>query len=210
MPVKIRLARHGRKRKPYYYIVAADSRAPRDGRYIERIGSYNPNTDPASIDLNFDKALSWLKNGAVPTDTCRAILSYKGVMYKNHLLKGVAKGALTEEQAEEKFQTWESQKEAEIQAKKDQIIGDAKKEVDERLEIETEINKERAGKLAKKLAEANKEEEEEVEEKVEPAEELKAEEKTEVKEEVKEEKKEEAPIKDKKEEAPVEEKKDEK
>ncbi len=91
MPVKIRLSRHGRKKNPYYHIVVADSRAPRDGRYIERIGSYNPLTNPATIELNFDRALDWLQKGAQPTDTCRAILSYKGVLYKNHLLIGVKK-----------------------------------------------------------------------------------------------------------------------
>ncbi len=100
MPVKIRLARHGRKGYAYYHIVVADSRAPRDGRFIERIGSYNPNTNPATIDLNFDKALDWLFKGAQPTDTCRAILSYKGVMMKKHLLEGVKKGAFDDAEAE--------------------------------------------------------------------------------------------------------------
>ena len=95
MPVRIRLARHGRKSRPYYYIVVADSRSPRDGKFIERIGSYNPVTNPATIDLDFDKALDWLQKGAQPSDTTKAILKLKGVMYKNHLIKGVAKGALT-------------------------------------------------------------------------------------------------------------------
>ncbi len=152
MPVKIRLARHGRKRRPFYYIVAADSRAPRDGRYIERIGSYNPNTDPASIDLNFEKALNWLQNGAVPTDTCRAILSYEGVMYKNHLVKGVAKGALTEAEVETKFNAWKSAKEQKIQAKKDKLKAGEKVAIDKQLEIEAEVNKARAEALAKKVA----------------------------------------------------------
>jgi len=152
MPVKIRLARHGRKRKPYYYIVAADSRAPRDGRYIERIGSYNPNTDPATIDLNFEKALDWLQKGAQPTDTCRAILSYKGVMYKSHLLKGVVKGALTEEQVEEKFQVWVADKEQKIQAKREKLAGDADKEKTKAFEAEVEVNKARAERLAKERA----------------------------------------------------------
>ncbi len=150
MPVKIRLARHGRKRRAFYYIVAADSRAPRDGRYIERIGSYNPNTDPASIDLNFDKALGWLQNGAVPTDTCRAILSYKGVLYKNHLLKGVTKGALTEEEAESKFSSWLKDKEQKIQAKADKLKAETKAEKETRLKIEAEINKARAEEIAAK------------------------------------------------------------
>ena len=104
MPVKIRLARHGRKRHAFYHIVVADSRAPRDGRLIERIGSYNPNTNPATIELDFDKALNWLKNGAQPTDTCRAILSYKGVLMKKHLLEGVKKGAFDEAEAEKFYQ----------------------------------------------------------------------------------------------------------
>ncbi|MCF6184134.1 MAG: 30S ribosomal protein S16, partial [Bacteroidales bacterium] len=150
MPVKIRLARHGRKRRAFYYIVAADSRAPRDGRYIERIGSYNPNTDPASIALNFDKALGWLQNGAVPTDTCRAILSYKGVLYKNHLLKGVTKGALTEEEAESKFSSWLKDKEQKIQAKADKLKAETKTERETRLKIEEEINKARAEEIAAK------------------------------------------------------------
>jgi small subunit ribosomal protein S16 len=103
MPVKIRLSRHGKKRKPYYHIVIADSRAPRDGKLIERVGSYNPNTNPATIELDFDRALDWLLKGAQPTDTCRAILSYTGVLMKKHLLNGVKKGALTEEEAEVRF-----------------------------------------------------------------------------------------------------------
>ncbi len=103
MPVKIRLQRHGKKGKPYYWIVAADARAKRDGKYLEKIGAYNPNTNPATIDLDVDGAVKWLQNGAQPTDTARAILSYKGALLKNHLAGGVRKGALTEEQAEEKF-----------------------------------------------------------------------------------------------------------
>ena len=106
MPAKIRLQRNGRKRYAYYHIVIADSRAPRDGSNVERIGSYNPNTNPATIDLNFDKALDWLSKGAQPTDTVRAILSYKGVMFKKHLLGGVAKGAFTAEEAETRFEAW--------------------------------------------------------------------------------------------------------
>lgn len=164
MPVKIRLARHGRKRKAFYYIVAADSRAPRDGRYIERIGSYNPNTDPATIDLNFDKALGWLQNGAVPTETCRAILSYKGVLYKNHLLKGIKKGALTEEEAENKFNTWMNDKEQKIQAKVDKLKNKSKADKESRLKIEEEINKTRAEELAAKQKPAVEEEAEQTDE----------------------------------------------
>ena len=167
MPVKIRLSRHGRKRNAFYHIVVADGRAPRDGKFIERIGSYNPNTNPATIDLNFDSALSWLRKGAQPTDTARAILSYEGVLYMNHLLKGVAKGALTEEQAKEKFDAWKKEKVAKIQAKRDKLAGDkdaAKKAV---LDAEAKINEERAAAIAKKKSDlaaeveaANKKEEE--------------------------------------------------
>jgi len=206
MPVKIRLARHGRKRRAFYYIVAADSRAPRDGRYIERIGSYNPNTDPASIDLNFEKALIWLQNGAVPTDTCKTILSDKGVLYKNHLMKGVTKGALTEEEAENKFNAWLKDKEQKIQAKADKLKADIIADKEKRLKIEEEVNQARAEELsAKKAAESEEEakaadtedtavDAEEVKEEVkEEVEEVKAEEvkEEEVKEDVKEEPKEE-------------------
>jgi small subunit ribosomal protein S16 len=122
MATKIRLQRHGKKGKPFYYIVVADARAPRDGRFIERIGSYNPNTNPATIDINFDKTLDWVNNGAQPTDTCRAILSYKGVLYKKHLQGGFKKGALTEEQVETKFQEWLDHKEGKITGKKDSLV----------------------------------------------------------------------------------------
>lgn len=152
MPVKIRLARHGRKRYAYYHIVVADSRAPRDGRYIERIGSYNPNTNPATIDLNNDKALQWLANGAQPTDTARAILSYKGVMMKKHLLEGVKKGAFDEAEAEVRFQKWLVEKEAKIQAKKDELANIKAMSSKERLEHEAKVNTERAEKLAKRDA----------------------------------------------------------
>jgi small subunit ribosomal protein S16 len=122
MATKIRLQRHGKKGKPFYYIVVADARAPRDGRFIERLGSYNPNTDPATIDINFDKTLDWVNSGAQPTDTCRAILSYKGVMYKKHLQGGVKKGAITEEQVDTKFQEWIDQKEGKITGKKTGLV----------------------------------------------------------------------------------------
>ncbi len=121
MPVKIRLQRHGKKGKPFYWIVAADARAKRDGRYLEKLGTYNPNTNPATIDLNVDGSVQWLQNGAQPTDTARAILSYKGVMYKNHLLGGVHKGALTQEQADEKFNAWLAEKEGKVQGKVDSL-----------------------------------------------------------------------------------------
>ena len=117
MPVKLRLQRHGKKGKPFYWIVAADSRSKRDGRFLEKLGTYNPNTNPAQIDLNVDGAVQWLEKGAQPTDTTRAILSHEGVLLKKHLAGGVKKGALTEEQAEEKFQAWVTEKQAKIDAK---------------------------------------------------------------------------------------------
>lgn len=119
MPVKIRLQRHGKKGKPFYWIVAADARSKRDGKYLEKLGTYNPNTNPASIDLNVDGAVTWLQNGAQPTDTAKAILSYKGVLLKNHLAGGVRKGALTEEQAEAKFNAWLDEKAGKVGAKTD-------------------------------------------------------------------------------------------
>jgi len=121
MATKIRLQRFGKKGKPFYHVVVADARAPRDGKFIERLGSYNPNTNPATIEINFDKALDWVNKGAQPTDTCRAILSYKGVMYKKHLEGGVKKGALTAEQADAKFAEWLQGKEGKIEGKKDSL-----------------------------------------------------------------------------------------
>jgi small subunit ribosomal protein S16 len=133
--------------------VVADSRAPRDGKYIERIGSYNPNTNPATIELDFDKALTWLGKGAQPTDTIRAILSYQGVLMKKHLLEGVKKGAFDEAEAERRFQKWMEEKEAKIQAKKDQLSSESEKDRKARLEQEAKVNAERAEKLAKRNAE---------------------------------------------------------
>ena len=118
MPVKIRLQRHGKKGKPFFWIVAADSRAKRDGRFLEKLGIYNPTTNPATIDINVDKSVKWLQNGAQPTETAKAILSYKGVLLKNHLAGGVRKGALTQEQADEKFNAWVEEKEGRVVAKK--------------------------------------------------------------------------------------------
>ena len=157
MPVKIRLARHGRKKYAYYHIVVADSRAPRDGRFIERIGSYNPNTNPATITLNFEKALGWLQNGAQPTDTCRAILSYKGVMMKKHLLEGVKKGAFDEAEADLRYQKWLNEKESKVQAKKDELQSKKDSDTKTRLEYEAKVNAERAEALAKKKAELDSE-----------------------------------------------------
>ena len=117
MSVKIRLQRHGKKGKPFYWIVAADARAKRDGKYLEKLGTYNPNVNPAIIDLNIDKAVEWLQNGAQPTDTAKNILSYKGAMLKNHLVGGIRKGALTQEQADAKFAAWVEEKAAKISDK---------------------------------------------------------------------------------------------
>jgi small subunit ribosomal protein S16 len=119
MSVKIRLQRHGKKGKPFYWIVAADARSKRDGKYLEKIGTYNPNINPAQINLDVDGAVKWLQNGAQPTDTAKAILSYKGVLLKNHLVGGVRKGALTEAQADEKFNAWLEAKASKIDAKKE-------------------------------------------------------------------------------------------
>jgi len=150
MPVKIRLARRGRKKFPYYHIVAADSRAPRDGRYIERIGMYDPKTNPATIELDFNKSLEWLVKGAQPTDTCRAILSYKGVLYKKHLLDGVKKNAFSLEEAEKRFNDWLRIKEAKIQAKIDAVKDQKQKETESYLEAESKKREAREKILAKK------------------------------------------------------------
>jgi small subunit ribosomal protein S16 len=152
MAVKIRLARKGRKKLAFYHIVVADSRSPRDGRYIEKIGSYNPLTNPATIELDFDKALTWLQNGALPTDTCRAILSYKGVMMKKHLLEGVKKGAFDEAEANKRFDEWIKQNEAKIEAKKSNLEKSQDDQLEKRLSDEKRINEARAAKLAKRNA----------------------------------------------------------
>ena len=153
MPVKIRLARHGRKKFAYYHIVVADSRAPRDGRFIERIGSYNPNTNPASIELDFEKALKWLQNGAQPTDTTRNILSHEGVLMKKHLLEGVKKGAFDEAEAERRFNAWLQSKEAKILSAKDKMVAASEAENKKRLEAERKVKEARAQEIAKKNAE---------------------------------------------------------
>jgi small subunit ribosomal protein S16 len=154
MPAKIRLQRHGRKRYAYYHIVIADSRAPRDGSNIERIGSYNPNTNPATIDLDFDKAINWLAKGAQPTDTVRAILSYKGVMYKKHLLGGVTKGAFSAEEAEAKFSAWMTEKEKKVQAKKEGLVNSTEASRKAQFDMEAKKNTDRANAIAKRNAEA--------------------------------------------------------
>jgi small subunit ribosomal protein S16 len=152
MPVKIRLQRRGRKFSKIYSIVVADSRAPRDGKYIETLGQYDPNTNPATIVLDFDKALEWLQKGAQPTDTCRAILSYKGVMYKKHLMEGVKKGAFDEAEAELRFQNWTREKENKIQSKIDKLKTDVETVKKEKLAAETEVKEKRALELEKQRA----------------------------------------------------------
>ncbi|KIA82972.1 30S ribosomal protein S16 [Kaistella solincola] len=157
MSVKIRLQRHGKKGKPFFHIVVADARASRDGKFIEKIGTYNPVTNPAVIDLNVDAAVKWLNNGAQPTDTARAILSYKGVLYKKHLLGGVAKGAFDQATADEKFATWLAGKEQQVLGKKDGLSkakDEAKKAA---LEAEAKVNQGRLDAAAKIEADAKAE-----------------------------------------------------
>jgi len=154
MPTKIRLQRHGKKGRPFYHIVIADGRAPRDGRFIEKIGTYNPIEKPAEINLDFDRAIYWLQSGAQPTDTVRAILSYKGVLYKNHLLKGVKKGALTAEQAEVKFQEWMEAKTAKIENAVKEVENSERERMKKLLDNEARIKEERAAQIAKRRAEA--------------------------------------------------------
>jgi small subunit ribosomal protein S16 len=143
MPVKIRLQRNGKKGKPFYAIVAADARSKRDGKFLEKLGTYNPNTNPATIELNLDETVKWLQNGAQPTDTAKNILSYKGALLKNHLEIGVRKGAITAEQAEEKFNAWATEKEARIQAKKDGLSAAQAEEKAKALAAEQAINQKR-------------------------------------------------------------------
>jgi small subunit ribosomal protein S16 len=167
MPVKIRLARHGRKRRPYYYIIVADSRSPRDGRFIERLGSYNPNSDPATIILDFEKALDWVIKGAQPTDTVRSILSREGVMLKKHLLEGVKKGAFDEAEAERRFENWKKDKEQRLVAAIEKLKRESETERNKRIEAETKVKETRAEAIAAKYV---VEEEKEVAEKEEETE----------------------------------------
>ena len=153
MAVKIRLQRHGRKSYAFYPIVIADSRAPRDGRFIERIGSYNPNTNPATVDLDFDRALYWVEQGAQPTDTVRSILSHEGVMMKWHLNGGVKKGAFTQEEADRRYNAWKAEREKKVADKKTAIYNKASEEKKARFNAEVEVNEARAKEVAKKKAE---------------------------------------------------------
>ena len=150
MATKIRLQRFGKKGYPFYHIVVADSRAKRDGKFIEKLGTYNPNTNPATIDINFDDTLNWVQVGAEMSDTARAILSYKGILYKNHLLKGIKKGALTEADVEKKFEAWMKDKEAKIAKKSDSLKTTAQKEAEARLAAEKAVSDARAKEIAAK------------------------------------------------------------
>jgi small subunit ribosomal protein S16 len=152
MPAKIRLQRFGKKGQPYYHIVIADGRAPRDGRFIEKIGTYNPLTRPADIQLDFDRALYWVKSGAQPTETVEAILKYTGVAYMHHLSKGVAKSAMTEEQAKEKFEAWKTAKSSKIESSRKDIQLKGKNEDKKRMEAEAKANEAKAAAVAKKRA----------------------------------------------------------
>lgn len=153
MAVKIRLQRFGKKNYAFFHVVVADSRAPRDGRYIEQIGSYNPNTNPATIVLNSERALAWLKVGAQPSLVCRRILSYEGVLLRNHLDGGVAKGALTQEVADKKWSDWKAQRDAKIDAKVNGLKNDAIAKAKAAKAEETKVNEARIEALAKKAAE---------------------------------------------------------
>ncbi len=153
MAVKIRLARHGKKNYAFFHVVVADSRAPRDGRFIERIGSYNPNTNPATIELDSDKALNWLMNGAQPSDTCRRILSYKGILLRKHLQEGVKKGAITQEVADQKWNAWISEKEAKVSNKKNSLAQTKNEKKRALLENEKQISEARAAEIEKRKRE---------------------------------------------------------
>ena len=183
MSVKIRLQRHGKKGKPYYWIVAADSRSKRDGKYLEKLGFYNPNTNPATIEIDIEKSIEWLKNGAQPTKTARNILSYKGIMLKHHLLGGVAKGAFTEEEAEKRLNAWLEEKTKKIEDKKEKLSKEDEERKAKALENEKLANEARikAQNEAPAAAEEVPAEEKPAEEKPaeeKPAEEAPAEEKT--------------------------------
>jgi small subunit ribosomal protein S16 len=147
MPVRIRLQRHGKKGKPFYWIVAADGRAKRDGRYLEKIGTYNPNTNPASVELDINQAVKWLENGAQPSDTARTLLSYRGAMMKHHLNGGVKKGAFSQEEADKRFAAWLEEKQDKIQAKIDGLDKDQANDLAQRIEAEKAVNQKRIADL---------------------------------------------------------------
>ena len=152
MPTRIRLQRKGKKGRPYYHVVVADSRAPRDGKYIERIGAYDPNHNPAFVEVNIEKAMDWLQKGAQPSDTCRAILSYSGVVYKNHLANGVKKGAFTQEEADRRFDIWKNEKNAKVEGKKNSLAQGAEALSKARLDAERKVASDMAAVHSAKLA----------------------------------------------------------
>ena len=152
MPTKIRLQRHGKKRYAYYHVVVADARAPRDGKFIEKLGSYNPNDNPATIDIDFDRCLHWVKTGAQPTDTCKALLSYKGVMHKDHLDRGVLKGAMTQEQADKKFDAWMKEKESKVAGKVDGLAKASADAEKARMDAEKAANEKKAAEVLAKTS----------------------------------------------------------
>ena len=158
MPVKIRLQRHGKKGKPFYWVVAADARAKRDGRYLEKIGTYNPNTNPATVNLDVDAAVKWLENGAQPTDTARTLLSYRGALLNHHLQGGVRKGALTQEDADAKFEAWLEQKDVLIQAKVDGLSKEDAKAKANAFAAEKAVNEKRVSDAKALVDEAAAEE----------------------------------------------------
>jgi small subunit ribosomal protein S16 len=217
MPVKIRLKRRGRKKLAMFDVVVADSRSPRDGKFIERIGTYNPNTDPATIELNEEKAFDWVMKGAQPSDTVRAMLSYRGILLKKHLQIGVLKGAITQEDAEKKFDAWVNQKDKAIENKKTGLADKADKQKQERLDAERKVSEARAESIRKRKEDAVEALKEEISGDAENAEEEVESETAEapaqeaiVETAVVEEKKEEAPVEtavveEKKEDAPTEE-----
>lgn len=155
MPTRIRLQRKGKKGQPYYHLVVADQRAPRDGKYIERIGAYDPNQNPAFIEIDRAKALDWLQKGAQPTDTCRAILSYTGVVYKNHLQNGVKKGAFSQEEADRRYDAWMNEKNAKIEGKRAKLGQAADSALKARIAAETKKAEDQAAALSAKLAAAS-------------------------------------------------------
>lgn len=169
MPTRIRLQRKGKKGQPFYHVVVADGRAPRDGKFIERLGTYNPMTHPATIEIDFDRALYWVQVGAQPSDTARSILSREGVMLKHHLIKGIAKGALTEEQVEERFQAWKDGKKAKIEQVSKEKELTKKEQLKKRVEAERKVKEAREAELAKKRAKDSLEAEEVAEETAEEA-----------------------------------------
>jgi len=150
MPARIRLARHGRRNRPFYHIVVADSRSPRDGRFIEKLGTYDPLQHPPKVDLNFEKALDWIMKGAQPSDTCRSILSKAGVMYKKHLLVGVSKKAFSAEEAERRFAEWMKKKEEKVNSAKEEFLKKQEEKRRQQLEAETKAKEAKAAAIAKK------------------------------------------------------------